>query len=487
MSPASPAQRQRHEAAQRLALPRGEKPADHLARYKKFLQTEEHGLRLWHRRGAGGRELARARTQLIDLLLENLFDAAHQACPRTNDEPVPAFALVAIGGFGRGELSPCSDVDLMFLHELSPRAMAEHPYVKFVVEQLLYALWDLGLKVGHSTRSTDEAVAQAQRDMQSKTALIESRLVLGDDVLYEQFRHLLVRKCVRGQEADYIDQRMHDQVVRHQQYGDSVFLQEPNVKSGCGGLRDYQNLLWMAFFKYGTLSLPELRRLKFLAAPEQRELTEAYDFVLRVRHALHYLTNRPHEAISLNLQPQVAGLLGYRQHDLLRRIESFMRDYYRHTRIVFLLTNALTERMALRPPRFQRLGALLGRGSRPRTLDGFVIRNGLIEAGSPQVFRAQPARLLRVFRHAQQHGVELSPALRTQIRHHLKLIDRAFRQATEPRDIFLAILQHKGQVGHLLRIMHETEVLGAYLPEFGQLTCLVQHEFFHRYTADEHT
>lgn len=468
-------------ARRRLGAALERPDTERIAGCKKFLELEQQRLRRLHQTGGGGREVARGRALLMETVLRHLFRAARLEHPDTGD----AIALVAIGGFGRGELSPCSDVDIMFLHRGD---RGREKAIRPVVERVLYPLWDLGLKVGHSTRSVDEAVTQANQDMQSKTSLIEARLLEGSPDLFDEFWKALLRRCVRGHVEEYLAARRKDQQQRHEKYGNTVFLQEPDVKNGCGGLRDYHNLVWMAFFKHGVLGLPALRREGLMSSAEQRALDDAYEFILRVRNGLHFHTGRPSDVITLSLQPHLAGDLGYRQHDLLRRTEAFMRDYYRHARDLFLLTEALAERMALREPKWSRLTALWGkRRAAPEHFDGFHLRNGWICAEDDGVFRRDPLRLLRVFRHMQQRGVDLCPELRHQIRDNLGLIQRSFRQSQEARDTFLALLQQKGQVGRVLRRMHETEVLGRYLPEFGRLTCLVQHEFFHRYTADEHT
>jgi len=475
-------------AEQRLVLKPGTRPAEILNLYKKFLKVEEHRLRMAHRAGTGGREIAQGRARVMDVVLCHIFDAATENLRQNHSAGAVPVLLVAIGGYGRGELSPFSDIDIMFLHNSPTRGSKLHPYVEAIVEQVLYMLWDIGLKLGHSTRTISEAVAQANEDMQSKTSLIESRLLVGDNSLYEKFRETLVKQCIKGHEDEYIAARMEDQRMRHEKFDDTVYLQEPNVKNGCGGLRDFQNLIWMAFFKYGVLTLSDLRKKGFLESSEQRALESAYDFILRVRNAMHYMTNRACDAIGLGLQPQIATEFDYRQHDLLRRTEAFMRDYYVHSRNIFLLTSALAERMAIKPPRTSRLGALLGRRvHKEEQVDGFVVHDGLIGAASPNLFRQAPQRLLRVFLCAQQRGAELRPELRTLVRQNLSLVNRAFQFAPETRETLQAILQRKGQVARVLRMMHETEFLGRLIPEFGRLTCLVQHEFYHRYTADEHT
>ncbi|MEI6085010.1 MAG: [protein-PII] uridylyltransferase [Verrucomicrobiota bacterium] len=466
----------RLHARERLVLKPGAKPAEVLATYKRFLKVEEHRLRMLHRAGASGREVAQGRAHVLDLLLEQIFATAVKNAPG----PAVPLLLIAYGGYGRGELSPHSDIDILFVHNSK-----NQPFIAAVVEPVLYTLWDVGLKVGHSTRSIAEAVEQANNDMQSKTSLIESRLLMGDRALYDQFRATLVKECVLGHEAEYIAARMEDQKSRHEKYGDSVYLQEPNVKSGCGGLRDFQNLIWMAFFKYGVLTLAELRQKGLVEASEQRQLEAAYDFILRLRNAMHYQTNRACDSITLGLQLPLATEFGYRQHDVLRRMEAFMRDYYTHSRNIFLLTNSLAERMAIKAPRFSILTSLLRR--KEEVVDGFIFGEGQIDAAAPNVFKEDPHRLLRVFQYAQQRSAELSPNLRALVRQNLPLVNRSLQGAPETRDTLLAILRNKGQVGRILRMMHEVEFLGKLLPEFGRLTCLVQHEFFHRYTADEHT
>ena len=181
------------------------------------------------------------------------------------------------------------------------------------------------------------------------------------------------------------------------------------MKAGCGGLRDFQNLIWMAFFKYGSRKLSELRQRGFVEPTEQRQLDTAYDFILRVRNSMHYMTNRSCDVIGLGLQPQIATEFGYRHHDLLRRTEAFMRDYYTHSRNIFLLTNALADRMALKPAKSSRFSSLLHRSRKPEEIDGFLLRDGMISAGASTVFKQDPLRLIRVFHYVQQRDVEIEP------------------------------------------------------------------------------
>jgi [protein-PII] uridylyltransferase len=331
-------------------------------------------------------------------------------------------------------------------------------------------------------------VKVANTDMQSKTSLIESRLIIGDKALFEKFQKTLVAKCVDGFEEKYLAMRVEDQETRRAKYGNSATMQEPNIKNGCGGLRDFQNLLWMTFFKYRTRSLLELEQKEFVSASERKQLEAAYDYLLRTRTELHYEVNRAMDVLGKNLQPAVAHSLGYHDRSPSKRIEKFMRCLYTHMRNIFLITRTLEERLALIPPTPGRLSFrryFPRRESEP--VDGFKFVNGEICAASNRIFRDSPRRLMRVFLHAQQRHMKLHPDLAQLIRNETSLMDRDFLNDEHVRETFLTILERRGEVAPILRAMHEVNLLGKYIPEFGKLTCLVQHEFYHQYAADEHT
>ncbi|HET6406975.1 MAG TPA: [protein-PII] uridylyltransferase, partial [Chthoniobacteraceae bacterium] len=452
--------------------------------YKKFLKIEEHRIFLQHKSGSGGRQACGQRASLVDIILRHLLvlaipDAASRRL----------LALVALGGYGRAELNPFSDVDVMFLVDDSGRSLPAD--LNQGIQKILYMLWDIGFKVGHSTRSIGEAIKQANADMQNKTAMLESRLVAGDASLFEEFRTRFIKQSVEPFEESYIADRLANQAERHEKFSRTIYLQEPNVKSGCGGLRDYQNLLWMAFFKFRVQSTAGLVERKFCNDAERRMLEKAYDFLLRVRTELHYLNKRAADVIVLGQQLPIANRLGYSQKNILRRSEAFMRDYYQHARNIFNLTNVLCERMALQPPDPDRKPGLLGFLSkkRPRIerFDEFYSADGLLFHESRDIFTTDRARLMRLFQHLQQRQLRMSGELQHLVRRRLHLVDKTFQYGKSQRETFLAICSRKGEVGAVLRAMHEVDFLGRYVPEFGQLTCLVQHEFFHRYTADEHT
>jgi [protein-PII] uridylyltransferase len=476
-------------AAERLLLPPVGDVAQQLARYKTFLKVETQRLKMEHRAGAGGREICAARAEMLDALLRHLWEVAKTCLSPQAQKEFPPLALVAIGGYGRAELNPHSDIDFMFLHDGQIAANKPLPYLSKLIDGVLYPLWDVGLKVGHAVRSIEDCVKVANTDMQSKTSLIEARLIIGDAALFAKFQKAVVAKCVIGFENEYIALRLEDQATRRTKYGNSACMQEPNIKNGCGGLRDFQNLLWMTFFKYRTRSLAELEQQEFVSKAERKQLEDAYSFLLRVRTELHYEVIRALDVLGKNLQPAVALALGYGDRSPSERIEKFMRDLYMHTRNIFLITRTLEQRMKLVPPMPGRLSLrrYLPKRREPEPVDGFKFINGEIHAASNRIFRDSPRRLMRVFLHAQQRRLQLHPDLAQLIRNQISLVDREFLNDEHVRETFLTIVERRGEVAPILRAMHEVNLLGKYIPEFGRLTCLVQHEFYHQYAADEHT
>ena len=460
--------------------------------YKRFLKIENHRLRLAHQAGGGGREICRRRVGLLDVLLRHLFtDACRDCQPEGETAALPA--MVAIGGYGRGELNPHSDVDILFLHDHKPDSIPAP--TNELIKQVLYVLWDIGFKVGHATRSIREACDHANDDNISKTALLEARFLAGRQSLFIEFQRRFEKVCLIGHERDFLAWRQDDQRARHLKYGPTVFLQEPNIKSSPGGLRDYHNLLWSQYFLEqagGTHAAPK----EIIHESERRTLERAYDFLLRVRTDLHYIARRSADSLTLNFQGQIADRFGYPQKSTLRRGEAFMRDYYHHARAMALITETLFERLIENGPDnslsaklsgglLRRFG--LGDAKATQHFDGFLSYDGLIYPEERDVFLHDPFRLLRVFEHAQTRDLALSSEVEQLIRRRLRLVNRTFQYASSARRTFVAILSRRGKVGRILRAMHEVDLLGAYLPEFGELTCLVQHEFFHRYSADEHT
>lgn len=460
-----------HEKAQK-------KVGEHIAIFREFRKIEEHRLRMWHKSGGGGREVARQRADLVDILFRELFDSiSRTVTSRDSSEPL---LVLATGGYGRRELTPFSDIDIMFL---LPRAQISKA-TEEVIRQTLTALWDIGFKVGHATRSIPQAIKQANADLVTKTALIESRFLTGTRELHTAFKDRFEVECIRNRGGEYAAWRATNELEMRAKYGGSVFMQEPHVKNGMGGLRDYQSLLWIGSFHDRLNTTAKWVDKRFLRETERTVLEKAYDFLLRIRTEMQYLTGRTQDALTLQLQGRVATSLGYPQKHILRRVEAFMREYYIFTRDMHLITRSALERMSVNPEKSRLLGLLKPPAEK---IDGFTVRNGRLAPESRDIFTEDPYRIIRAFHHAQVRQLTFSTELRDLIRRHLRLVDRTYQYARVARETFLTILSHKGEVGRILREMHDLGVLGRYIPEFGALTCLVQHEFFHRYTADEHT
>lgn len=481
-------------AGEPLSFP-GEVPvAARLAACREFLRTEMASLRRRHESGSSGLTICRERAQIIDALLIHLFAYAIRSYSPPVRGPVPPVTLVALGGYGRGELSPLSDVDVMFLFATKTKTAEAKPLQEHLTNEILYILWDCGLKVGHSTRTFDEAFAEARRDILTKTALLESRRITGSEKLHDTFAQAYRSYYATENPRQYIEARLDDQASRRAKYANTVFNQEPDIKNGVGGLRDYQNAVWMARVKLDVTTIDELAAQRYLRADDLVAFQRGYDFLLRVRNQLHFLSARATDVMSLDQQPRIAEALGYQAPDMLARVEAFMQDYYRAAQTIFRVSKLVEDRLALSigrsgdgDKRSFRDSLLASRLQRTKRIDGFILRGRELAAEKPGVFRDDPVRLIRIFRHCQT--LEATPELHLAelIRASLDLLTPEVTQSKDASVCFRAILSEAGAVYPVLSRMHELGVLGRFIREFDALTCLVQHEYYHRYTADVHT
>lgn len=460
------------------ALGAGAPAASRLDMYREFLRMEEKRLEEQARSGTPGLDLAHRRAQLITAVLGRLWE--NSGGPAAGD----GLVLGAVGGFGRQEMSPASDIDLVFIREGATDRTAEE-----VVKQILYVLWDLGLKVGHACRTVGETVERAETELMIKTALLDARRLTGSELLWKKFGEEFHRRNLgRGVEA-YLSWRLENQAARHAKEGGTVFVQEPNLKTGLGGLRDFHNLRWVGKVSGEGSTLPELVRKGWLGSEEAAQAEGAFGFLMTLRERLHILQGGAGDVLTLRLQGELAEAMGYPQPNILRKSEALMRETYGHLRTIHLVCNAAATRICQ-----QKTGRPRGlwsffsgwTGTR-RAVDGFVLNGAELGAESAEVFRQDPVRMIRVFRILQDQGSVPGAELTALIRANFSLLTEEWARRPEVRETFLHILRQKGKVGRILRWMHECGVLGWILPEFAPLTCLVQHEFFHRYTADEHT
>ncbi len=463
---------------------RGLPPQERLIFLKSNLKDWHAKLHTRHLSGEAGLAHAQAHSEAIDHLLRTLLLSLLK-----EGEELDTLALVSNGGYGRGIMNPGSDVDLLFLSSVPSGKVSKR--VSEIICELQNTVWDLGFKFLPSTRSITECLKEAKLEPQSRTAPFDARLLIGSQELFQKFQDRFRKVCIDKDKEAFFDERRSDISSRHAKWSHTVFLQEPNIKDSPGTLRDYHNLEWIIDAEAGTRSMTELVSRRILSRLARRELKDAFNFLHRVRNALHY-HDKGNDILTLRLQGVVANEFGYPQKSILRRIECFMKDYYTHARNVYNHTKSVFEIFELQHDEGQQYGlrSKLTFGlikKKLKSLDNYTIRNKRLFPRRKTIFEENPNRLIRLFAYCQKYELSPSPSLRKLIKASWIFIDKSFRMRIENRDAFREILENKGQVARTLRLMHRCGVLGRYLPEFGALDCLVQHEFFHRYTADEHT
>jgi len=441
--------------------------------FRTFLKLEDERLGVADRLGASGSWIASARSLTRDLLVKHIFRYACRAAPGGE------LAIVAIGGYGRAELAPFSDLDILFL--CSGRATTR---TSIVIEQCQHLAWDAGLTVGSKSYAVAECVPASRLDPHFLTALVNTRLIAGDSDSYYRLLAALDREREKNQNVllQTIKTERHD---LYQKRGATVYLQEPNVKDSAGGLRDLHFALWAVYALHGSKNIAEVLEHNLIEAEQYRRLVTAYDFLLRVRHHAHSIAGRKTDHLALDLQDTIAGKLGYRSSPHLKASEEFMRDYYRHAREVHHFCESLFGRVV--DPR-ERSGSWFSTLRVRRIDEMFSLKNQRLHFdGSPHLFAEKPLLSFKAAALAQAHTVGLSPALSALIRRNLAAVDANFRKSREAADCFLNLLGQRGRVGHPLRLMQETGLLGRYLPEFDRVSMLIQHDLYHHYTVDEHT
>lgn len=447
---------------------------------RDFVEVERRAILKYHRQGALGIEVVKEMTSLGDVLIDQLYHWAEKACHETYQADLPC-ALVALGGYGRRELNPASDIDLMFLHR-TPINRSLHALIHFLVP----LLWDVGFTVGHSVRSLQDCARIASEDLSSHTSMLEAHLLAGDKGLYDEMEAVLQRGLRRRRGQAYIQAKLQERVARYTKYGSSVYLQEPHVKEGAGGLRDVHTALWIARVHHPVRRLEDLGDSGLLSREELQRLRQAVDFLFRVRNELHYLSSWKNDYLLFHLQEPAAANLGFGEGGPVRGVERCMQYYYLQARTIF----GLSERVVERCTQVRASKESLMRRLRARDLgDGLTEMNREIQIlpRNRRLFEDDPIRLLKIFWYALETGYPLSSGTQELIREHVHLIDDRFRQSSRALNFFLAILREPKGVAATLRLMHELGVLGAYIPEFGQLTCLVQYDLYHKYTVDVHT
>src|ERR1700738_1747685 len=419
---------------------------------------------------------------LMDQLIRALFDLVTQVIyPLPNPTSGERLAIVAVGGYGRGELAPFSDIDLLFLLPYK-----QTPHTEQVVEYLLYLLWDLGLKIGQSTRSVDECLRQAKSDLTIRTALLEARYLWGDQALCNEFKKRFDSDIVKGSAAQFVASKLAERDARHKRLGDSRYQLEPNIKEGKGGLRDLHTLFWIAKYIYRTDDVGKLVDLGVLSAEESQRFDRAQKFLWTVRCHIHYLGGRAEERLTFDLQTEIGRRMGYTDHAGSRGVERFMKHYFLVAKDIGDLTRIFCAILEADQKHKRRLSWVRW-GNGRRSLGGFIVDGERLTIPSEDFFKNNPDGLLRLFHVRQQHELDIHPRALRAASLSLRLINQQLRDNSDANRLFLEILTSRKDPETALRRMNEAGVLGRFIPDFGRVVAQMQYDMYHVYTVDEHT
>lgn len=427
-------------------------------------------------------------SKLHDILMRTILDfALAHVFPSANPSMAEKLSVVAVGGYGRGTLAPGSDIDLLFVLPYK-----QTPWGESVVEYLLYLLWDMGFKVGHATRSVDECVRLSKSDMTIRTSILEARHICGDAELFADLVEHFDKDVVRGTAKEFIAAKLEERDDRHKRSGASRYRVEPNIKEGKGGLRDLHTLFWIAKYFYAVNTTDELVKLGVITRKEYNLFRKCEDFLWAVRCHLHFLTNRPEERLSFDVQAEMARRLGYHEHGGLAAVERFMKHYFLMAKEVGDLTRIfcaeLEEADAKDAPNLNRLILNLTTGRRKKIAgsEDFVLETKRISTTNEKVFEKDPVNLIRLFWLADKHNVPFHPDTIQLVRRSLKYITKSLRENKEANRLFLEIMTSRNEPETVLRRMNETGVLGRFVPDFGRVVAMMQFNMYHHYTVDEH-
>jgi [protein-PII] uridylyltransferase len=431
---------------------------------------------------SAGHECAEAQAFLVDQLVRTIHDhVITDVYPSHNRTAGERLTIMAVGGYGRGEMAPHSDVDIAFVTPGKQTSWCEQ-----VIEAMLYYLWDLGLKVGQSSRSLDDLVRMGRGDLTIRTALLEGRYVWGDQALFDEAQARFWNEVVAGTERQYVAEKLADRNDRHKRLGDSRYVVEPNVKEGKGGLRDLHTLYWIGKYIHHVRDVSELVDVGLLTAPEYRAFRRAENFFWAVRCHLHAITGRAEDRLTFDLQREVAARMQFADRPGKSAVERFMQYFFLQAKRVGHLTGLflaqLDEQFAKKAPR----GLLAGFRARKRSLKGFVVFGGKIDVPSDDWFAADPVRLIEMFVLADANSLEIHPdAMRLAVRD-ARLVDTV-RTDARANALFLDLLTSRHDPETVLRWLNEAGVFGRFVPDFGRVNAQMQFDMYHHYTVDEHT
>ncbi len=420
---------------------------------------------------------------LTDAIVRAAFTLASEVLhPRANPTEGEHLAVMAVGGYGRAEMAPQSDVDLLFLTPYKMTAWAES-----VIESMLYILWDLRLKVGHASRTVKDCLRLGREDYTIRTALLERRYICGHYPLAITLRDKLRNDLFKGTSTEFIEAKLLERAERHKRQGGQRYVLEPNVKEGKGGLRDLQTLYWIGKYIHAVRQAAELVDQGLLTREEYQTFAAAEDFLWAVRCHLHLITRRAQDQLTFDLQVEVAASMGYADTGGRRAVEHFMQDYFRYATHVGELTRVFLTALEERHVKKEAMLAGLLRRSRRKTREGFRLERGRINIADQKAFLKDKLNLLRLFEEGIRTGNLIHPEAMRVVVQHLDMIDDEMRDDREAARIFLDLLLKHGNPERALRRMNELGVLSAFIPEFEPIVAMMQFNVYHSYTVDEHT
>ncbi|MDP3676807.1 MAG: [protein-PII] uridylyltransferase [Novosphingobium sp.] len=429
-----------------------------------------------------GHDCARGHAFLVDQLVRVIHDhVIGDVYPLGNRSTGERLAIMAVGGYGRAEMAPQSDVDIAFLTPTKATAWCEQ-----AIEAILYFLWDLGLKVGHSTRSPDDVVRMAKSDLTIRTALLEGRYVWGDRDLYEESARRFQAEVAAGTERQFVAEKLAERNERHKRVGDSRYVVEPNVKEGKGGLRDLHTLYWIGKYIHRVRAASELVDVGLFSPEEYRAFRRADDFFLAVRCHLHLITGRAEDRLTFDLQREVAARMGFADRPGKSAVERFMQYYFLTAKKVGSLTGVFLAQLDEQFAKANR-GFFSGFRLKGRKIGEFPVVNGKLSVPGDGFFATDPVRLIELFVLADSEGLEIHPDAMRLAARDVRLIDAAVRKDKRANALFLDLLTSRHNPEEALRWMNEAGVFGRFVPDFGRVNAQMQFDMYHHYTVDEHT
>jgi [protein-PII] uridylyltransferase len=451
---------------------------------REFHRSGLEKIRGKHLSGAGGLQIVEETTGLMDQVVVRAWRHALRTATELTGEDLaknpPQVALIAVGGYGRAQLQPRSDVDILFLHK--PHLSTTDTEA---VKKTLQLLWDTGLEIGHSARTWSDCVRIANEDLDSRTALLENRYLAGNQALYEGFHKKYRRLLGRFGIQNFIRQKEAERQIRYRKQGRTVALQEPNIKESAGGLRDLHHAIWLGIAMYDISALPGIRRRGVIREPLYGNIVSAVDFILRIRNEIHLTHNTPSNRLTFEAQEAVAKAFGYTDLGVNLAEENLMRDYYTAASHLQKFADFMTIR-CLRPKTIRRL---IGSMRRRRIADGIWMQGGRLSVQNPETFfLSHPERIVKIFRTLQETGCAWDSDLLSEVSQTLSTMSpEDFSGSKESQAMIVGLLAKPGRVGPVMRAFAETGFMSVLIPEFNVIRFLPRRDLYHRYTVDEHS